>query len=187
MRRMQHARRQRRISPTEDDGKIQRGRLAAAHRRDGRAIVVGVKRNVVGSGDGQGGEGVDLDVGPRGGLGVGGDGLDDVGAVGVVGAGGADGVVGAVECDGVGRVAGPGQVLVGADDAEDLGVGVRDGVDDFVAAGVVAGGAAVGGGGVLGEGGGWEGSQGEGEEEAEEGGGLHCGGEREGGRGMELG
>ena len=149
---MQHLRRQRRISPAKDDSKIQRSRLAAAHRRDGRAVIVGIERDIISSGDGQWRKGVDLDIGPRGGFGVGGDGLDDVGAVGVVGAGGADGVVGAVERDGVRWVAGPGQVLVGADDAEDLGVGVGHCVDDFVAAGVVAGGAAVGGWGVLGEG-----------------------------------
>lgn len=93
---------------------------------------------------------MDFLVGPLGRFGVGGDGLDDVGAGDVVGAGGADGVVGAGELDGRGRVAGPGEVAVGADDGEDGGVGVGDGVEDFVAAWEEVVGAAVGGRGVLG-------------------------------------
>lgn len=52
----------------------------------------------------------------------------------VVGASCADSVVGAIECYRVIWVSGPREVLVGADDGQDLLVGVWDRVDDCVCA-----------------------------------------------------
>lgn len=97
---MQHARRQRRIVRTEDNREIEGAGPSATHRRDRGAVEIAVETDVVGSRDGQRGEGVDLDVGALRRLAVERDGFDDVRARDVVGARCADGVVGPGECDG---------------------------------------------------------------------------------------
>ncbi len=136
------------VGGAEEDGEVEGAGAAGADGRHGGAVVGPAEGHVArGQRDGQVVEGVDLDVGALRRLGVVLQRLDDVGAVDVVGARGADGVVAAVQRDGgVGR-AGPGEVAVGADDGEHLGVGVGDGEDDRVVAGGQAAGA-----GDLGEG-----------------------------------
>ena len=81
---------------------------------------------------------MDLFVGSIGWFGVDSDGLDDVGTVDVVRARCSDGVVGAVESDGVVWGAGPGDVSEGADDGNDLLVGVGCCKNDGVIAWEVA-------------------------------------------------
>ena len=92
---------------------------------------------------------MNLDVGPVWRLLVDGNGFDDMSAVNVVGAGSADGVVGSVQCDRARGRARPCEVLIVANDGEDLLVGIRNGVDDGVGAGEIAIIAAIGSAGVV--------------------------------------
>ena len=100
---------------------------------------------------------MNLDIGPVWRLLVDGDGFDNVGAVNVISSGSADGVVGSVQRNGARGGAGPGEVLVVADDGEDLLVGIGNSVDNGVGAGEIAVIAAIGGAGVvLSEDAGWQ-------------------------------
>jgi hypothetical protein len=172
---MQHRLRQRRIRPTEINRKVELARRPITDTRHIRRVVVPIEAHIIAR-DRQRRQRVDLVVRPVDRFLVDGQRLDDVGACDVVGAGCADGIV-RTTGEGHSRIggAGPGQVLEGADYAEDLCGGVGGAEDDGIGAGGEAGVAAVGGARVVlrvGEG---EDEKGQDEEQR----GAHCGQEQE--------
>ena len=111
----------RRIRRAEIDRKVRPRGGAIADRLPDLPVEIAVEADVD-AGNAEGRDGADLDVGPVGGFGVGGYGLDDVRAGDVIEARAAgrpvvgDQGLGVVGCDGVVGGAGPGEVRVVADD-----------------------------------------------------------------------
>ena len=65
-------------------------------------------------------------------------GLNNMGAGNVICSCGANGIVRSIQGNGVKGAAGPGEILIRADDGEDLFVGVRNSEEDCVCASLVA-------------------------------------------------
>ena len=141
---MQNRSRQCSVGCAEVDSEAEFAGLATAHLCHVRGVIVAVEAEIVAR-DCECCEGVDFVVGAIGWLLINGDGFNDVRTNNIICSRGADSVVGAVQSDSVVWVAGPGQVLEGANYRDDLSVGIWSCKNDSVRPRVISIIAAIGG------------------------------------------